>query len=278
MNSEEAAFVRKALEDVEKSEKISRVKNIVVTILAIAAAVWAAFQPTGPGRPGTYTVIIVIGAMLGACTAKIKALIDKNTLSILRAIADLHRVLSGNAKQFVAILTLAMIGASALLGQADSASAKWVGRWALDVEKSTFEAPLLPGGPSPLTVVSQMLRIDQGERNIRLSGETVYSDNSGTHSAQDETSLSLDSTPTFRGPISLSFRRITDSSFEIVSQASIRERNLREVSHFAISSDGGTLIETKTQTEREGGADKNTPRVIRSSVSVLVFIRKPAQN
>jgi hypothetical protein len=39
-----------------------------------------------------------------------------------------HRVLSGNAKQFIAILPLAMIGASALLGQADSASAKWVGR------------------------------------------------------------------------------------------------------------------------------------------------------
>jgi hypothetical protein len=122
-----------------------------------------------------------------------------------------------------------------------------------------------------------MLRIDQGERNIRLSGETAYSDNSGTHSAQDDTSLSLDGTPTVRGPISLSFRRITDSTFDIVSQASIRERNLREVSHFAISSDGGTLIETKTQTEREGGADNNTARVIRSSVSVLVF-RRLSQN
>jgi hypothetical protein len=91
MNSEEAAFVRKALKDVEKAEKISRVKNIVVSILAIAAAVWAAFQPTGAGRPGTYTVIIVVGVMLGACTAKIKAVIDKNTLSILRAIADLQQ-------------------------------------------------------------------------------------------------------------------------------------------------------------------------------------------
>lgn len=181
-----------------------------------------------------------------------------------------HRGLSGNAKQFVAILYPAIIGASTLLGQADAVPAKWIGKWALDVEKSTFEAPLLAGGPGPLTILSQTLRIDQTERNIRLSGDTLYSDNSGPHSSHDDTSVSLDGTPTVRGPISLSFRRINDLTFDIVSQLSIRGRNLGEVSHFAISSDGGTLTETKTQTEREG-ADSSATRVIRASTSVLVF-------
>jgi len=185
-----------------------------------------------------------------------------------------HRGLSGNAKQFVAILYPAIIGASTLLGQADAVPAKWIGKWALDVEKSTFEAPLLAGGPGPLTILSQTLRIDQTERNIRLSGDTLYSDNSGPHSSHDDTSVSLDGTPTVRGPISLSFRRINDLTFDIVSQLSIRGRNLGEVSHFAISSGGGTLTETKTQTEREG-ADSNATRVIRASTSVLVFRKLP---
>jgi uncharacterized membrane protein len=91
MNSEESVFVRKALEDVEKAEKYQRVKQIVATVLAIVAAVWVAFQPSGSGRNGAYTVIILVGVMLGVCTAKIMSLINKNTSAVLRAIADLQR-------------------------------------------------------------------------------------------------------------------------------------------------------------------------------------------
>jgi hypothetical protein len=186
-----------------------------------------------------------------------------------------YRGLSGNVKQFVAILPLAIGGASTLLGQTDVVPAKWIGKWALDVEKSTFEAPLLPGGTGPLRIVSQTLRIDETridekERNISLSGDTVYSDNTGPHSSHDDTSLSFDGAPTLRGPISLTFKRINDSSFDIVSQLIIRGRNLGEVSHFVISLDGGTLTETKTQTEREG-TDSNATRAIKTSTSVLVF-------
>ena len=91
MNSDESMFVRKALEDVAKAEKYQRVKQIAVTVLACAAAVWAAFQPTGTGRNGAYTVIILVGAMLAVCTAKIMSLLNKNTRAVLRAIADLQR-------------------------------------------------------------------------------------------------------------------------------------------------------------------------------------------
>jgi len=91
MNSEESVFVRKALENVEKAEKYRRVKQIVATVLLIAAAVWVAFQPTGTGRNGAYTVIILVGVMLGVCTAKIMSLMNKNTRAVLRAIAELQR-------------------------------------------------------------------------------------------------------------------------------------------------------------------------------------------
>lgn len=91
MNSEESTFVRKALDDVEKAQRYTRVRQIVLTVLAMAAAVWAAFQPTGTGRNGAYTVIILVGVMLGACTAKIMSLMNKNTSAVLRAIADLQR-------------------------------------------------------------------------------------------------------------------------------------------------------------------------------------------
>jgi hypothetical protein len=50
------------------------------------------------------------------------------------------------------------------------------------------------------------------------------------------------------------------------------------VSRFSFSSDGRTLTETKTQTEREvvlEGADQTTGAVIRSSTSVLVFDKIP---
>jgi hypothetical protein len=53
---------------------------------------------------------------------------------------------------------------------------------------------------------------------------------------------------------------------------------LGEVSHFAVSSDGQTLTETKTQTEREAvpeDAEKNSGAAIRTSISVLVFRKLP---
>ena len=40
---------------------------------------------------GTYTVLILVGVMLMACTTKIMSLMNNNTISVLRAIADLRR-------------------------------------------------------------------------------------------------------------------------------------------------------------------------------------------
>jgi len=45
--------------------------------------------PLQPGMP--LIVMMVVGLMLAFCTAKILALINKNALAILRAIADINR-------------------------------------------------------------------------------------------------------------------------------------------------------------------------------------------
>jgi hypothetical protein len=152
-----------------------------------------------------------------------------------------------------------------------------VGTWALNVQKSTFGTILLPGFAG-FKAGSQTLTIKQSAGEITLSGETVFSDSRGSHSSHDDSSLSLDGRETVAGPVSLSVRRIDDSTFEIVSKANISKRNFGELSRFSFSSDGRTLIETKTQTEREvvpAGVDESTGAVIRASTSVLVFNRIP---
>lgn len=177
-------------------------------------------------------------------------------------------------RQFVSIAMLATVGGSVLFGQAAAAPAKMLGLWALNLEKSTFGAPLVPGTPVGLKITGQTLKIEQTAREIRLSGDTVYSDNRGSHSAHDDTTLSLDGKPTVRGPISLSFRGIDDFAFEIASQLIVPGRSLEEVSRFSISSDGRTLTETKTQTAK--GAPENNP-AINTSTFVLVFSKLPEQ-
>lgn len=111
---------------------------------------------------------------------------------------------------------------------------KWVGRWALNVQNSTFGTILIPGAPVGVAV-GQTLSIKPTAREIRLSAETVFSDNNGSHSSHDDTSLSLDGRENLVGPVSPSFRRIDDSTFDIVSKINISNRNVGEVSRFSFS-------------------------------------------
>lgn len=136
----------------------------------------------------------------------------------------------------------------------------------------------MPRMPAGFAVLGQTLRLETSARAIRLSGDTVFRDSTGSHSAHDDSSLKLDGTETVIGPVALSFRPIDGSTFEIISKLKINGRNLGEVSRFSFSSDGRTLTEKKTQTEREfvpEGVDKTTGAVIRTSTSVLVFKRQP---
>jgi hypothetical protein len=172
---------------------------------------------------------------------------------------------------FAAICVLAAVAGSAAFGQE-----KWVGKWALVPQKSTFGAMLLRPDEPGLTIVSQTMRIEQTAREIRLSGDSVLSDSGKSY--HDDTSLSLDGRETVMGPGSLSFRRNDDSAFDIASKLNTGNINFSEVSHFAFSPDGRTLTETKTQTLQEvvpEGAEKSTGAVIKTSTFVPVFSKAP---
>jgi hypothetical protein len=171
-------------------------------------------------------------------------------------------------RNFIGVSILTAICA---LSQSAAVPARWIGTWTLDVSRSTFAS-------TGLTLVSQTLKIEQSGSEIRISGETVMADGRGTHTSRDDNKLSLDGKPTVVGPVSLSFRRIDDYTFEIVSQLDAKDRNVGEVSRFSFTVDGKTLTETKTQTERQvapKGADKNSGAVLRASQFVLVFDRNP---
>jgi hypothetical protein len=191
-------------------------------------------------------------------------------------LAMLHRGNRGpwskTAKGFLSIAIFALSGGSALFSQT-APPAKISGQWKLNVEKSTFGAPLL-ATQAGLKITGQTVKIEQNPREVRLSGDTLYSDNRGDHSAHDNTTLSLDGKPTVLGPISLFFRGIDDSAFEIVSQLTVPGRNVEEVSHFSVSGDGKTLTETKTQTEKSLPGNNSANK---TSTSVLVFTRLPEQ-
>jgi hypothetical protein len=149
-----------------------------------------------------------------------------------------------------------------------------MGTWSLDVSKSTFATILTPGVPAGSAIVSQKLTLAGTAQAIRLSGDTVMSGSTGSHSSHDGNSLALDGKETVIGPVTLSFRPIDGSAFEILTRLNLGNRSFVEVSHFSFSSDGKTLTETKTQTETESGrqsSDETKGAARKSSTSILVF-------
>ena len=85
---EEERFVRRALAKVEKAERFSRIKEIVVTVIAFPALYY--LMGSAPEHRVPFTVIMVIGLMLALITTKLTWLINKNTTAILRAIAAIE--------------------------------------------------------------------------------------------------------------------------------------------------------------------------------------------
>ena len=87
---EEERFVQRALAQVEKAERFSRIRHIALSVIVLPAVYFLINSaPLQPGMP--LIVMMVVGLMLAVCTAKILALINKNTLAILRAVADINR-------------------------------------------------------------------------------------------------------------------------------------------------------------------------------------------
>jgi len=87
----EHAFVEQALAAAARAQRWGQVREIVATIAAFSAALWFAFRPPSPELRIEATILVVMGAMLAAVTAKIRALISRNTNLVLQAIATRQR-------------------------------------------------------------------------------------------------------------------------------------------------------------------------------------------
>lgn len=78
--------------------------------------------------------------------------------------------------------------------------------------------------------------------------------------------------------MSLFFRRIDNSAFEIISTFNVPNTNLGEVSRYVFSSDGSKLTATKIQAGKAPvptGTDQRKGAVIRQSKFILVYDKLP---
>ncbi len=91
MKHEEDVFIRQALASVEKAERYSRAKQIVVTVVAFGAAIWLTERSPSPELKLEVTILSGVVLIAAVCTAKVLALVNRNTKSVLQAIAELER-------------------------------------------------------------------------------------------------------------------------------------------------------------------------------------------
>ena len=82
-SSEEERFIHRALADIDKAEKVQKIKQVVVMGLLFGALVWWAIRTPGPGINNAFVILVVAIGI-----AKILFRIDSSTRAILRALAN----------------------------------------------------------------------------------------------------------------------------------------------------------------------------------------------
>jgi hypothetical protein len=158
--------------------------------------------------------------------------------------------------------SLILTGVCGLAAQTPIRPSNWVGTWTLDARKSSFGKILVPGVPDDFAILGENVRITLTSQEIGFEADIITSPNNQT--SHEDQRLSLDGREAAPAPgITLSFRRIDDSTFDVVGNVKTGNTRIGEVSRFTFSPDGLTLTETKTQTETEPQS--------RTSVSVLIF-------
>ena len=85
----EQLFLRNALASAERAARFSRIKQIVVAVIAFPAVYY--LTGSAPEHRVPFTVIMVIGVILVGCTSKIVAELHSSTRTILQAIAELSQ-------------------------------------------------------------------------------------------------------------------------------------------------------------------------------------------
>ena len=81
------AFVTTALAAAERAQRWSQIRMIVTMVAAATAAIWLASRAASPELGIECTIVIVVGAMIGAATAKIRSHLQQNTTLVLQALA-----------------------------------------------------------------------------------------------------------------------------------------------------------------------------------------------
>ena len=87
LDPKEQAFIEQALAAAARAQRLDQVRVVVATAAAFSAAIWFAFRPPSPELHVEATIIIVIGSMIAAVTAKLRSLIQHNTRLVLQALA-----------------------------------------------------------------------------------------------------------------------------------------------------------------------------------------------
>jgi hypothetical protein len=88
-SSDEQRFIQRALADIDKAEKVQRIKHRVVVGILFAALVWQVIRAPGPGISGAMVITAVVAGIAGILF-RIDRGINKNTAVILRAIAGVE--------------------------------------------------------------------------------------------------------------------------------------------------------------------------------------------
>jgi len=82
-SSDEQRFIQRAMADIDKAEKIQKIKQIVVLGGLFGAALWLVVRAPGPGISVAMGGVVIVSGFV-----KILFRIDNSTRAILRAIAN----------------------------------------------------------------------------------------------------------------------------------------------------------------------------------------------
>ena len=88
-SSDEQRFIQHAMADIDKAEKVQKIKQIVVIGILFGALVWQVIRAPGPGIDGAMVITAVVVGIL-EILFRIDRRINKNTTAILRAIARIE--------------------------------------------------------------------------------------------------------------------------------------------------------------------------------------------
>ena len=91
-SSDEQRFVQRAMADIDKAEKVQKIKHIIVIGIFFAFLLWQVIRAPGPGITGLM-VMTAVATGFAAILFRIDRGINRNTAAILRAIAGIDALL-----------------------------------------------------------------------------------------------------------------------------------------------------------------------------------------